>query len=114
MITLVGGSIALVLGLIGIIGWWGDFVDLLKGAVPVILLLGGGLAAYLGAEDLKAQRAAELEAAQAPFKNAGDADAEVEKYKAEVAELRAKLEAMDKSQPVGEPTAEEPAPEEQV
>ncbi|ADK86504.1 conserved hypothetical protein [Desulfarculus baarsii DSM 2075] len=98
---------ALVLGLVGIIGWWGEFVDLLKGAVPVVLLLGGGLAAYLGAEDLKAQRAAELEAAQAPFQGAGDPDAELEKYKAEVAELRAKLEAMDKVEPPAPPADEE-------
>lgn len=104
MTALVGGVIAVVLGLIGIIGWWGEFIDLLQGAVPVLLLLGGALAAYLGSEELKDKRRAELEAAQAPFApNPVGGDGDVEKYKSEVAELKAKLEAMES----GEPEAEE-------
>lgn len=96
MTALVGGVIAVVLGLIGIIGWWSEFIDLLQGAIPILLLLGGALAAYLGSEELKDKRRAELEAAQAPFAPASEGgDDEVEKYKSEVAELKAKLEAME-------------------
>ena len=53
MKTLVGGAIAAVLGLIGLSVWFGAFLQLLAGAIPVMLLLGGGLAIYLGFDELK-------------------------------------------------------------
>jgi hypothetical protein len=53
-----GGLIALVLGVIGIIGWFSEFILLLKGAVPLMLILGGALAAYLGFEEIKDKRSA--------------------------------------------------------
>jgi len=59
MTALLGGIVALVLGLIGIIVWWCDFLLILRGSVPLILLLGGALAAYLGFEELKDKRTAD-------------------------------------------------------
>jgi fatty acid desaturase len=59
MTALAGGLAALILGIIGIILWWGEFIELLMGAVPVMLLLGGALAAYLGFEELKDKKATE-------------------------------------------------------
>jgi hypothetical protein len=59
MAALAGGVGALVLGVIGIIVWFGDFLDLLKGGVPLMLILGGALAAYLGFEEIKDKRSAE-------------------------------------------------------
>jgi hypothetical protein len=53
MKTLIGGAIAAVLGLIGISIWWKEFFQLLAGALPVMLLMGGGLALYLGFDELK-------------------------------------------------------------
>ena len=53
MKTLIGGSIAAVVGLIGLGIFWRDFFDLLAGAIPIILLIGGGLAIYLGFDELK-------------------------------------------------------------
>jgi len=41
------------LGLIGMSIWWKPFLQLLAGAIPVMLLLGGGLALYLGFDELK-------------------------------------------------------------
>jgi hypothetical protein len=43
----------LIIGGVGLIGWWGDFIALLKGAIPIILVVGGALAAYLGIDDIK-------------------------------------------------------------
>ena len=48
MAALAGGIVALVLGIIGIIVWWGYFLKALLAAVPAMLILGGALAAYLG------------------------------------------------------------------
>ncbi|PIE74521.1 MAG: hypothetical protein CSA18_04655 [Deltaproteobacteria bacterium] len=53
MKTLVGGAVAAVLGVIGLAVWFGEFLGLLAGAIPVMLLLGGGLAIYLGFDELK-------------------------------------------------------------
>jgi len=56
--ALVGGLIALVLGLIGIITWWPYFIKALAAGVPVMLILGGALATYLGIEELTDKKAA--------------------------------------------------------
>ncbi|MDL2269767.1 hypothetical protein LJC71_05825 [Desulfosarcina sp. OttesenSCG-928-A07] len=53
MKTLVGGAVAAVLGLIGLSIWTSAFFQLLAGALPIMLLLGGGLALYLGFDELK-------------------------------------------------------------
>jgi hypothetical protein len=59
MTALVGGVVALILGIIGIIFWWGYFIELLAGAIPVVLILGGALATYLGIEEMKDKKASE-------------------------------------------------------
>ena len=53
MKTLVGGAIAAALGLIGLAVWWGEFLMVLAGVIPAMLLLGGALAIYLGFDELK-------------------------------------------------------------
>ena len=53
MKILLGGIVALIIGVIGLIGWWSDFLQVLKGMIPIILVLGGALAVYLGIEDIK-------------------------------------------------------------
>lgn len=53
MKTLIGGAVAAALGLIWLVIWWGSFLMVLKGTIPIMLLLGGGLAIYLGLDELK-------------------------------------------------------------
>lgn len=57
--ALAGGLIALILGIIGIITWWGYFLKALMAGIPIMLILGGALAAYLGLEELKDKKASE-------------------------------------------------------
>ena len=95
MLALVGGLAALLLGVIGLIAWWDEFLWLLKGCIPLLLLLGGALATYLGAEEMKDKRRAEAEAGKEPFSAEPE---DVDKYKQEVAELKAKLAAMEKDE----------------
>jgi len=59
MMALVGGLVALVLGIIGIIIWWGYFIKALMAGIPVMLILGGALATYLGIEEVKDKKTAE-------------------------------------------------------
>jgi hypothetical protein len=56
MAALGGGLAALILGVIGIILWFGYFVKALQAGVPIMLILGGALAVYLGFEELKDKR----------------------------------------------------------
>lgn len=59
MMALVGGLIALILGIFGIITWWGFFVKALAAGVPAMLILGGALATYLGIEEIKDRNASD-------------------------------------------------------
>jgi len=59
MMALAGGLVALVLGIIGIVVWWSFFLKALMAGIPVMLILGGALATYLGLEEMKDKKAAE-------------------------------------------------------
>ena len=91
MKTLIGGAIAAVLGLIGIVAWFPQFLTVVAGTIPVMLLLGGALAIYLGVDELKdswTQDEAESNSA-----NSGE---DVEKYKKEISELKEEIESLKK------------------
>ncbi|BBO66551.1 hypothetical protein DSCA_04810 [Desulfosarcina alkanivorans] len=87
MKTLIGGAVAAVLGLIGLSVWFGEFLQLLAGAIPVMLLLGGGLALYLGFDELKDTWKKDDTVADA-------ADDDSEKYKKEIDELKKEIETL--------------------
>ncbi|MGD8702988.1 MAG: hypothetical protein PVG51_16025 [Desulfosarcina sp.] len=89
MKTLIGGAVAAVLGLIGLSVWFGEFLQLLAGAIPVMLLLGGGLALYLGFDELKDTWKKDEGVA-----DAGPADDDSEKYKQEIDELKKEIETL--------------------
>jgi hypothetical protein len=88
MKTLIGGSVAAVIGLIGLGIFWRDFFDLLAGAIPITLLLGGGLAIYLGFDELKDT-----------WKKDDDDDVvasadDPDKYKKEIDDLKQEIETL--------------------
>jgi hypothetical protein len=97
MTALVGGLVAVVLGLIGL-GWWHHkFFDLLEGGIPLLLLLGGALAVYLGFEETKDKffKKGETPAYEPPKMS----EAEVEQYKAEVERLKSEVEELKEKKP---------------
>jgi hypothetical protein len=53
MAALVGGIVATILGVVLLVVWWQYFVWLLAGGVPLILVLGGALAIYIGIDEIK-------------------------------------------------------------
>lgn len=89
MKTLIGGAVAAVLGLIGMSVWFKEFLLILAGSIPVMLLLGGGLALYLGFDELKDTWKKE----ESTFDSPMDFD-EVDKYKKEVEELKKEIETL--------------------
>jgi hypothetical protein len=88
MKTLIGGAVAAALGLIGLGLWWSEFLVVLKGTIPAVLLLGGALAIYLGFDELKdTWKKQDTTASTLP------AD-DLEKYKQEISELKDELNAL--------------------
>jgi cell division protein FtsB len=85
MKTLIGGSAAAVLGIIGLAVWWKPFLQLLAGAIPFALLSGGALAIYLGFDELK-------DTWKTKEEDFGTSRDEVKEYKDEVEKLKKEVE----------------------
>ncbi|MCM8758666.1 MAG: hypothetical protein NC906_02705 [Candidatus Omnitrophica bacterium] len=51
--ALIGGIIAVIIGILGIVNWWELFVKGLKAAVPFFILLVGVIAIAAGISDIK-------------------------------------------------------------
>ena len=94
MKTLIGGAVAAVLGILGLAYWLGEFWQILKGAIPIMLLLGGALAIYLGIDELKDSLKSEKDA-DVPSPSADPV--EVENLKKENEELKKENEELKKS-----------------
>ena len=86
MKTLIGGAAAAVLGLIGISVWFKPFLQLLAGAIPIMLLLGGGLALYLGFDEVK-------DSWKKDDTDQFDTE-DSEKYKQEISELKQEIDTL--------------------
>ena len=85
MKTLIGGAVAVLLGVVGLAVWFGQFLNLLAGCIPAVLLLGGGLALYLGFDELKDS-----------WKNDEGVDAPVDDDKEKIAALEKELNELKK------------------
>lgn len=92
MAALAGGVIALILGIIGLSIWWQYFLKALAAGVPVLLLLGGALAIYLGYEEIKDKRSAES------FDESSSLKDEVQSLKEELKELKEKKKEVEESE----------------
>ena len=89
MKTLIGGAVATLLGVIGLAVWFQAFLQLLAGVIPAMLLLGGGLALYLGFDELK-------DTWKKDESPAGEPMDETEKYKKEIDDLKQEIETLKK------------------
>ncbi|PKN19923.1 MAG: hypothetical protein CVU71_06035 [Deltaproteobacteria bacterium HGW-Deltaproteobacteria-6] len=92
MSLLTGGTVAAVLGLISLIYWWGHFINLIQGALPIFMLLGGALAVYVGFDEIqdkireeRQRQDEELEKAKEEIESA---KAEAERYREELDKLK--------------------------
>ena len=91
MKTLIGGAVAAVLGLIGLSVWFSEFLQILAGAIPVMLLLGGGLALYLGFDELKDTWKKE-DSVAGPAGDSTNYNDEIDSLKKEIETLKAEKE----------------------
>jgi small neutral amino acid transporter SnatA (MarC family) len=79
MTAFIGGIIALVIGVIGLYFWGSYFIKALMASLPIMFILGGLLATYLGLEEIKDKKAAE------------NLDESPEDLKQEVAQLKEEI-----------------------
>jgi len=92
MKVFVGGVAAAFLGFLGIIIWYDAVLRFIGGAIPLILLLGGLMAAYLGYDEVK-EKLPFKKTAESPEPSADSRlKEEAEKYKQEVERLKSELE----------------------
>ena len=97
MAVFVGGIVAAVIGFILLLVWWKPFLSLLAGALPIMLLFGGAIAAYLGYDEVKDKLPyfGKKEEGTSPVGDPAQATSykeEAEKYKAEAERLKSELE----------------------
>jgi len=100
MQVLIGGVVAAVLGFVGLIAWWSEFLVILMGGIPIALLLGGALAIYVGYDEIKDQMREKKEKAKESKEKTDELSktkeelekvkAEAEKYKAEAEKVKEK------------------------
>ena len=103
MAVFLGGIVAAVLGVILLLIWWVPFLQLVAGALPVMLLFGGVIAAYLGFDEVK-DKLPYFGKKEEEFSPTMDTDdttkykEEAEKYKSEVEQLKSELDKVKKQE----------------
>lgn len=92
MSLLIGGAISAIIGLVSLIFFWFDFINILKGSLPIFMLMGGALAVYVGIDEMQERNREErhrqeekLESAQ---KEIETIKAQAEGYKEELEKLK--------------------------
>ena len=63
-LSVVIGAVVALLGLLGLKSWWGEFMMLIKGSVPLVLIFGGIVAVIAGLAELKDEAASKKEEAK--------------------------------------------------
>ena len=91
MTLLLSGAVAAILGLVGLIEWRRDCLVLLRGGLPLLLLLGGVLAAYIGFDDLQSKLREDAEKQEEELAKARE---EIELMKARTEQYREELEKL--------------------
>ena len=91
MTLLIGGAVSAVLGLIGMAVWSKYFFDLIRGGLPLLLLLGGILAVYIGIDDIQSRLREEREKQEEELAKAME---EIELMKARAELYREEMERM--------------------
>lgn len=92
MSLLIGGIVSVIFGVIGFSLWWSDFVIILKGGIPIMLILGGVLAVYVGLDAMqdriREDRRKQDEQLQMARQEIEQVKAQAEQYREEIEKLK--------------------------
>ena len=89
--SFIGRSRILVIGPGGSVLWWKDFFTILKGGIPIVLLIGGALAVFVGFDELKDKMRDERDKGKGELAKARE---ELERTRAEAEKYREELEKL--------------------
>lgn len=92
MKVFVGGAAAAFLGFLGILIFPRAVFDFIGGAIPLVLLFGGLMAAYLGYDEVKEKLPFPKNKDTEPAGSDAKLKEEAERYKQEVERLKAELD----------------------
>ena len=92
MSLLIGGIGSVILGVIGFSIWWSEFLAILKGGVPILLILGGILAIYVGfdaqQDRMREEKLRQDEALRRTREEIEQVRAQAEQYREEIDKLK--------------------------
>ena len=92
MSLLISGIVSVILGVIGFTLWWDAFVVILRGGIPIMLIIGGILAVYVGLDAmqdrLKEERLKQEEKLERTREEIEQVKAQAEQYREELERLR--------------------------
>ncbi len=91
MAMLISGIISIILGIIGFSIWWEDFIIAVKGIVPILLILGGILAVYIGFDAIEDQAREERKRQETELQKTRE---EMEQVKAKAEQYREEIERL--------------------
>jgi arginine exporter protein ArgO len=91
MSLLISGIVSVTLGVIGFSLWWSDFVIILKGGVPIMLILGGILAVYVGLDAMQDRMREERQKQEEKLDKTRE---EIEQVKAQAEQYREEIEKL--------------------
>jgi len=91
MSLLISGIVSVILGVIGLSHWSNDFLIILKGGVPIMLILGGILAVYVGLDALQDRMREERQKQEEKMDKTRE---EIEQVKAQAEQYREEIEKL--------------------
>ena len=91
MTLLIGGGVSVIVGLLGLIFWFTDFLTILKGGLPIIFILGGILAVYIGLDEIQDKLREERQKQEESLAKAKE---EIEAVRAQAEQYREELEKL--------------------
>jgi cell shape-determining protein MreC len=91
MSLLIGGIVSVILGAIGFSLWWSDFIIIMKGGVPIMLILGGILAVYVGLDAMEDRMREERQKQEEKLEKTRE---EIEQVKVQAEQYREEIERL--------------------
>ncbi|MDA8124852.1 MAG: hypothetical protein M0009_06685 [Deltaproteobacteria bacterium] len=91
MSLLIGGIVSVILGVIGFSIWWAEFIDILQGGIPILLILGGVLAVYVGLDAMQDRMREERQKQEEKLEKARE---EIQQVKAQSEQYREEIEKL--------------------
>ncbi|MHB8908933.1 MAG: hypothetical protein ACYDAA_08670 [Syntrophales bacterium] len=91
MSLLIGGIVSVIFGVIGFSLWWSDLIIILKGGIPIMLILGGVLAVYVGMDAMQDKMREERQKQEEKLEKARE---EIEQVRAQSEQYREEIEKL--------------------